>query len=77
MLKQTEKTLNGNIAKTKSAVLNMDSGANGAGESADNQLLHVDIHIDEDVPRRGVLELLGRLRPHWKAEEIQMKASEG
>uniref|UniRef100_A0A8C7Z2H4 ethanolamine kinase n=1 Tax=Oryzias sinensis TaxID=183150 RepID=A0A8C7Z2H4_9TELE len=37
-------------------------------------LLHVDIHIDEHEPRRGILELLSRLRPHWKADDIQMKA---
>ncbi|KAF6721542.1 Ethanolamine kinase 1 [Oryzias melastigma] len=41
---------------------------------AGNQLLHVDIHVDEHEPRRGILELLSKLRPHWKAEDIQMKA---
>lgn len=40
---------------------------------AGNQLLHVDIHVDEHEPRRGILELLSKLRPHWKAEDIQMK----
>ncbi|XP_047451337.1 ethanolamine kinase 1 [Mugil cephalus] len=38
-----------------------------------NQLLHVDIQIDEQEPRRGILDLLRRLRPHWRAEDIQMK----
>ncbi|XP_071347631.1 ethanolamine kinase 1 [Trachinotus anak] len=47
----------------------MDSGSAGAR----NQLLHVDIHIDEHEPQRGVLDLLSRLRPHWKAQDIQMK----
>uniref|UniRef100_A0A8C7Z084 ethanolamine kinase n=1 Tax=Oryzias sinensis TaxID=183150 RepID=A0A8C7Z084_9TELE len=48
----------------------MDMNVSDAG----NQLLHVDIHIDEHEPRRGILELLSRLRPHWKADDIQMKA---
>uniref|UniRef100_A0A3P9JK55 ethanolamine kinase n=1 Tax=Oryzias latipes TaxID=8090 RepID=A0A3P9JK55_ORYLA len=48
----------------------MDMNVSDAG----NQLLHVDIHIDEHEPRRGILELLSRLRPHWKAADIQMKA---
>ncbi|XP_044048565.1 ethanolamine kinase 1 [Siniperca chuatsi] len=47
----------------------MDSGSAGAG----NQLLHVDIYINEHEPRRGILDLLSRLRPHWKAKDIQMK----
>lgn len=49
----------------------MDSGPAGAG----NQLLHVDVQIDELEPRRGILDLLRRLRPRWKAQDIQMKAS--
>lgn len=40
---------------------------------ARNQLLHVNIHIDELDPRRGVLDLLRRLRPQWKTQDIQMK----
>lgn len=47
----------------------MDRRSAGAG----NQLLHVDIHIDEHEPQRGILDLLSRLRPHWKAQDIQMK----
>ncbi|XP_035521454.1 ethanolamine kinase 1-like [Morone saxatilis] len=47
----------------------MDSEPGGAG----NQLLHVDIHIDQLEPRCGILDLLRRLRPHWKAQDIQMK----
>lgn len=50
----------------------MDSGLVGAGK----QLLHVDIYIDERQPSRGILALLSRLRPNWKAQDIQMKASE-
>lgn len=45
-------------------------------DSRGNQLLHVDIQIDEQEPRRGILDLLSRLRPHWRAEDIQMKASD-
>ncbi|XP_068452676.1 ethanolamine kinase 2 [Clinocottus analis] len=40
---------------------------------AGNPLLHVDLQIDEDEPRGGILHLLSRLRPHWKATDIQMK----
>lgn len=49
---------------------------NSSSSSATDQLLHVNVHIDEQEPRRGILELLSRLRPHWSAEDIQMKASE-
>ncbi|KAM9854544.1 ethanolamine kinase 1 [Aulostomus maculatus] len=47
----------------------MSSGSSCAGD----QLLHVNVHIDERDPHRGILDLLSTLRPHWKAEEIQMK----
>ncbi|XP_038561764.1 ethanolamine kinase 1-like isoform X2 [Micropterus salmoides] len=47
----------------------MDSGFASAG----NQLPHVDIHVNEHEPRRGILDLLSRLRPHWKAKDIQLK----
>uniref|UniRef100_A0A672IJP8 ethanolamine kinase n=1 Tax=Salarias fasciatus TaxID=181472 RepID=A0A672IJP8_SALFA len=47
----------------------MDSGFSLAG----NPLLHVDIHINEQQPQRGILQLLGRLRPDWKTQDIQMK----
>uniref|UniRef100_A0AAQ4S885 ethanolamine kinase n=1 Tax=Gasterosteus aculeatus aculeatus TaxID=481459 RepID=A0AAQ4S885_GASAC len=40
---------------------------------AGNQLLHVDLQVDEHEPRRGILDLLSRLRPHWRAKDIQMK----
>ncbi|KAM8891384.1 ethanolamine kinase 2 [Spinachia spinachia] len=40
---------------------------------AGNRLLHVDLQVDEREPRQGVLDLLSRLRPHWKAKDIQMK----
>ncbi|KAI4889847.1 hypothetical protein NFI96_010482, partial [Prochilodus magdalenae] len=39
-------------------------------------LLHIDVRLDELAPRAGVTELLKTLRPHWKAEDIQMKASQ-
>lgn len=38
-----------------------------------NQLLHVDIYIDELEPRTGIFNLLSRLRPHWKTQDIQLK----
>ncbi|KAM7397118.1 hypothetical protein PAMP_020115 [Pampus punctatissimus] len=41
--------------------------------AAGNHLLHIDIHIDEHEPRKGILDLLSRLRPHWKTKDIQMK----
>ncbi|XP_040019895.2 ethanolamine kinase 1 [Gasterosteus aculeatus] len=40
---------------------------------AGNQLFHVDLQVDEHEPRRGILDLLSRLRPHWRAKDIQMK----
>nr|XP_020449059.1 ethanolamine kinase 1-like isoform X4 [Monopterus albus] len=40
---------------------------------AGNEVLYVDIYIDEHEPRRGILDLLSRLRPHWKEQNIQMK----
>lgn len=50
----------------------MDSRSPVAG----NPLLHVDLHIDEHEPCRGILDLLSILRPQWKAEDVQLKASE-
>lgn len=50
----------------------MDGGSADSG----NKLLHVDIHIDDLKPRKGILELLRRLRPLWKEQDIQLKASE-
>lgn len=44
--------------------------------SSGDQLLHVNLLIDEQKPRRGILELLSQLRPHWKAQDIKMKASQ-
>ncbi|XP_049430006.1 ethanolamine kinase 1 isoform X1 [Epinephelus fuscoguttatus] len=41
--------------------------------SSGDQLLHVNLLIDEQKPRRGILELLSQLRPHWKAQDIKMK----
>ncbi|XP_029290259.1 ethanolamine kinase 2 [Cottoperca gobio] len=45
----------------------MDSRCAGA------QLLHVDLHIDEHEPRKGILLLLSRLRPRWNARDVKMK----
>lgn len=41
-----------------------------------NQLFHVDVRVDEQEPRGGILTLLRKLRPHWKEEDVQMKASQ-
>lgn len=49
----------------------MDSGSAGVGK----RLLHLDVLIDQHEPRRGILDILSRLRPHWNAQDIQMKAS--
>ncbi|KAM9754907.1 ethanolamine kinase 1 isoform 1-T1 [Menidia menidia] len=38
-----------------------------------DKLLHLDIHVDEKQPRKGILTLLSRLRPHWKGQDVQMK----
>ncbi|XP_068595649.1 ethanolamine kinase 1 [Brachionichthys hirsutus] len=47
----------------------MARGSVGVG----NPLLHVDVHINELEPRQGILDLLRRIRPHWKSQDIQMK----
>uniref|UniRef100_A0A8D2ZD75 ethanolamine kinase n=1 Tax=Scophthalmus maximus TaxID=52904 RepID=A0A8D2ZD75_SCOMX len=47
----------------------MDHGSSCSGK----RLLHVDIHIDERETWRGILDLLSRVRPRWKAQDIQMK----
>lgn len=44
-------------------------------ETSWKQLPHVDVHIDEVEPRQGVLDLVRRLRPQWKLQDVQMKAS--
>ena len=46
------------------------------GQHVGKQLLHVDIHIDKNEPRKGILNLLSSLRPHWKSQDIQMKVCE-
>lgn len=50
----------------------MDSGSAGSK----NQLLYVDVHVDKLEPRQGILDILRRLRPQWKAQDIQIKASD-
>ncbi|XP_067091190.1 ethanolamine kinase 1 [Osmerus mordax] len=37
------------------------------------QLLHLDVCVSEQTPHNGVLELLRRIRPQWKQEEIKLK----
>ena len=49
----------------------MERGSSGSG----GVLLHLDIHVDEEKPSLGILELLDTLRPQWKTKDIQMKAS--
>jgi hypothetical protein len=49
----------------------------GGSKCTRAQLLHLDVCVDEQKPRGGVLELLGRLRPQWKPQDIKMKVSEG
>lgn len=36
-------------------------------------LLHLQLQVDPLEPQPGVLELLRRLRPHWKPQEVHMK----
>ncbi|CDQ77286.1 unnamed protein product [Oncorhynchus mykiss] len=45
----------------------------GGSKCTRGQLLHLDVCVDEQKPRGGVLELLGRLRPQWKPQDIKMK----
>uniref|UniRef100_A0A8C7HAP8 ethanolamine kinase n=1 Tax=Oncorhynchus kisutch TaxID=8019 RepID=A0A8C7HAP8_ONCKI len=45
----------------------------GGSKCPRGQLLHLDVCVDEQKPRGGVLELLGRLRPQWKPQDIKMK----
>uniref|UniRef100_A0A673ZS85 ethanolamine kinase n=1 Tax=Salmo trutta TaxID=8032 RepID=A0A673ZS85_SALTR len=45
----------------------------GVSKCPRGQLLHLDVCVDEQKPRGGVLELLGRLRPQWKPQDIKMK----
>ncbi|XP_043980844.1 ethanolamine kinase 2-like isoform X1 [Gambusia affinis] len=47
----------------------MDPEHGGSGD----QLLHLDVAVDEREPRRGILDLLSKLRPEWKTQHIQMK----
>lgn len=47
----------------------------GVSKCPRGQLLHLDVCVDEQKPRGGVLELLGRLRPQWKPQDIKMKVS--
>lgn len=46
-----------------------------ASETSWKQLPYVDVYVDEAEPRQGVLDLLRRLRRHWKLQDVQMKAS--
>lgn len=39
------------------------------------KLLHLQLQVDPLEPRAGVLELLGRLRPHWDPQHVHMKVT--
>ncbi|XP_073687792.1 ethanolamine kinase 1 [Garra rufa] len=39
-----------------------------------SERLHLDVCVDERTPRDGILEILKKLRPEWKPEDIQIKA---
>lgn len=51
------------------------SNMDNVSETSWKQLPHVDVRIDEVEPRQGVLDLVRRLRPQWKLQDVQMKAS--
>lgn len=51
--------------RTGAARLIMDGGS--------QNLLHLQLQVDPLEPRRGVLELLRRLRPQWKPQEVHLK----
>ncbi|TTJ07842.1 Ethanolamine kinase 2 [Bagarius yarrelli] len=38
-----------------------------------DDILHLDVCLDELSPHTGAMELLKTLRPHWRAEDIQLK----
>ncbi|CAF89876.1 unnamed protein product, partial [Tetraodon nigroviridis] len=44
-----------------------------AGPIMDQNLIHLQVQVDPLEPRGGVLELLRRLRPLWKPQEVQLK----
>ncbi|KAK1804679.1 hypothetical protein P4O66_020676, partial [Electrophorus voltai] len=39
------------------------------------EFLHIDVHLDEQAPHAGIIKILKSLRPQWRAEDIQMKAT--
>lgn len=39
------------------------------------KLLHLQVQVDPLEPRGGVLELLRRLRPLWKPQEVRLKVA--
>lgn len=43
--------------------------------NASDEILHLDISVDERSPRHGITKLLKKLRPQWKPEDVQIKAS--
>lgn len=42
--------------------------------NASDAILHLDVCVDKLSPRPGITELLKKLRPQWKPEDIQIKA---
>uniref|UniRef100_A0A3B5KRP5 ethanolamine kinase n=1 Tax=Xiphophorus couchianus TaxID=32473 RepID=A0A3B5KRP5_9TELE len=47
--------------------------SSGVTKCSGDQLRHLDVAVDEREPRRGILDLLSKLRPEWKTQHIQMK----
>lgn len=46
----------------------------GVSAAAGKHLPYIDVRIDEAEPRGGILDLVRRLRPQWKLQDVQMKA---
>lgn len=44
-------------------------------DAGGHNLVHLQLHVEPLEPRPGVLELLRRLRPHWKPREVHMKVA--
>ncbi|XP_073798147.1 uncharacterized protein isoform X6 [Danio rerio] len=43
------------------------------GHHHHHRRLHLDLSVDERSPRHGISELLQKLRPEWKPDDIQIK----
>lgn len=72
---RAEKTNSVDSLKERFSLEIAKSNMNDVSETSWKQLPYVDVHVDEVEPRQGVLDLVRRLRPHWKLQDVQMKAS--